>query len=458
MKIIVCGAGQVGFNIAKQLAHQQNDVTVIDNSPSLIRKVGESLDVQAIEGYASDPDILERASASDADMVVAVTQSDEVNMIACQVAHSLFNVPTKIARVRNRSYLRPTWSDLFSRDHLPIDMIISPEIEVAKSIANRLAVPGAFEMLPFVGGKVNVIGIRLGEDCPVVDTPLRQLSELFPGLNITVMAIFRGTKIILPDADDQMQTGDSIYFTAENSHVPRAMSVFGHDEKEARRLIIIGGGNVGLFLAQELEKSDPSLNIKIIEQDPERAEFVASQLNNTVVIRGDGLDSEILKEANAGATETVISVTNEDELNILSSLLAKRLGALRAITLVNNRIFTALMSSLGIDVYVNPRETTVSNILQRIRRGRIRGLHSIRDGAAEILDAEVLGTSPLIGVPIKDMKLPRGVMISAICRGDEVIMPRGTTEFKESDRVIMLVLADDVKKVEQLFSVRLEYF
>lgn len=458
MKIIVCGAGQVGFNIAKQLAHQQNDVTVIDNSPTLIRKVGESLDVQAIEGYASDPDILEKANATSADMIVAVTQSDEVNMIACQVAHSLFNVPTKIARVRNRSYLRPTWSDLFSRDHLPIDMIISPEIEVAQSIANRLAVPGAFEMLPFAEGRVKVIGIRLGEDCPVVDTPLRQLSELFPELNITVMSIFRGTKIILPDADDQMQVGDSIYFTVEDSHVPRAMSVFGHDEKEARRLIIIGGGNVGLFLARELETQDPSLNIKIIEHNKERAEFIATQLDKTVVINGDGLDSEILKEANAGATETVISVTNEDELNILSSLLAKRIGALRAITLVNNRIFTALMSSLGIDVYVNPRETTVSNILQRIRRGRIRGLHSIRDGAAEILDAEVLETSPLIGAPIKDMKLPRGVMISAIYRGDEVIMPRGQSEFKEGDRVIMLVLADDVKKVEQLFSVRLEYF
>jgi trk system potassium uptake protein TrkA len=458
MKIIICGAGQVGFNIAKQLANQQNDVTVIDNSASLIRKVSESLDVQAIEGYASDPDVLERANASDADMVVAVTQSDEVNMIACQVAHSLFNVPTKIARVRNRSYLKPIWSDLFSRDHLPIDMIISPEAEVAKSIAHRLAVPGTFEMLPFVDGKVSVIGIRLGENCPVVDTPLRQLNELFPDLNITIMAIFRGTKIIMPDADDQMQVGDSIYFAADKTHVPRAMAIYGHDEKEARRLIIIGGGNVGLFLASELETHDPSLNVKIIEQDPARAEFVASQLKNTVVIIGDGLDSDILKEANAGATETVISVTNEDEVNILSSLLAKRLGALRAITLVNNRIFTALMSSLGIDVYVNPRETTVSNILQRIRRGRIRGLHSIRDGAAEILDAEALETSPLIGIPIKNMKLPRGVMISAICRGDEVIMPRGNTEFKEGDRVIMLVLADDVKKVEQLFSVRLEYF
>lgn len=458
MKIIVCGAGQVGYNIAKQLAHQHNDVTVIDNSPSLIRKIGESLDVQALEGYASDPDILEKANASDADMIVAVTQSDEVNMISCQVAHSLFNVPTKIARVRNRSYLRPTWSDLFSRDHLPIDMIISPEIEVAQSIANRLAVPGAFELLPFAEDKVKVIGIRLGEDCPVVDTPLRQLSELFPDLNITVMAIFRGTKIILPDADDQMQAGDSIYFSAEDTHVPRAMSVFGHEEKEARRLIIIGGGNVGLFLARALEEQDSSLNIKIIEQNPERAEFIASQLNKTVVICGDGLDSEILKEANAGATETVISVTNEDEINILSSLLAKRLGAWRAITLVNNRIFTALMSSLGIDVYVNPRETTVSNILQRIRRGRIRGLHSIRDGAAEIMDAEVLETSPLIGMPIKDMKLPKGTMISAIYRDDEVIMPRGQSEFKEGDRVIILALAEDVKKIEQLFSVRLEYF
>ena len=360
MKVIVCGAGQVGFNIAKHLAHQKNDVTVIDRSPELVRKIGEQLDVQAIQGYASDPDLLNNCNAENADMIIAVTHSDEVNMIACQVAHTLFNVPTKIARVRNQAYLRPTWRDLFGRDNLPIDVVISPEIEVATSLMRRLDAPGAFEIIPFADDKVRMIGVRLRDECPVINTPLRQLTELFPDLSITVLAIIRDRKMFVPTPDDHLEARDSIYFAIDEAHVHRSLAVFGYEEPEARRIIIIGGGNVGMFLANKLEESDQPHSVKLIERDAKRAEYIAEKLPGTVVIKGDGLEVEILEEANAAEADAIVAVANDDEVNILSSLLAKRMGAKRAVTLINNQIYGPLLGSLGIDVYVDPRETTVS--------------------------------------------------------------------------------------------------
>ncbi|MBL4837826.1 MAG: Trk system potassium transporter TrkA, partial [Kordiimonadaceae bacterium] len=317
MKVIVCGAGQVGFNIAKHLASQNNDVTVIDRSRSLIRKISESLDVQAL-GYASDPDLLHKAGASDADLLVAVTISDEVNMVACQVAHSLFSVPTKVARIRNQAYLKPGWRDLFSRDNMPIDVIISPELEVANALVRRLEVPGAFNMVPFVDGKVRMIGLTLDEDCPVIDTPLRQLTELFPNLHTIVTAVYRKGKLFVPRSDDQLQAGDTIYIAVETETTERAMAVFGHEEKRANRIVIVGGGNIGYSLASQLEKKNTSANIKIIEMDTDRANKLAEMLDRTVVINGDALDREILNEANIAETDVVVSVADDDEVNILS--------------------------------------------------------------------------------------------------------------------------------------------
>lgn len=458
MKVIICGAGQVGFNLAKHLAQQKNDVTVIDQSAALTRKIGEQLDVQAVQGHASDPELLSQVNASDADMIIAVTYSDEVNMIACQVAHTLFDVPTKIARIRNQSYLQPEWQDLFGRDNLPIDVIISPELEVASSIARRLEAPGAFEIIPFASGRVQVIGVRLLENCPVVNTPLRQLTELFPDLHITVMAVIRNRKMFVPTPDDHLEVGDSIYFAADQDHVRRSLSVFGHEEPDVHRIVIIGGGNVGMFLAQQLAESERPHNVKIIEQNADRAAFLAEHLPSVVVIEGDGLEVEILREANAEDADAIVAVANDDEVNILSSLLAKRQGAAKSITLINNPIYGPLMSSLGIDVYVDPRETTVSTILQHIRRGRIRGLFSLRGGEAEIIEAEALETTPLVGKTIHDMDLPDGIMIGAIVRQGEVILPRGATTFEIGDRIIIFALAAAVKEVEKLFAVRLEFF
>ena len=458
MKVIVCGAGQVGFNIARQLASENNDVTVIDQAPELIQKISESFDIQGMVGFASHPDMLERAGAADADMIIAVTYADEVNMIACQVAHSLFNVPTKIARIRSQSYLNPIWGNLFSREHMPIDVIISPEIEVARAVMRRLQVPGAFEMIPFAEDRVRVIGVRLSEDCPVLNTPLRQLTELFPDLNVVVTGIHRGDRLLVPGGNDQLLARDEIYFVADVGHVARAMTLFGHEETEARRVIIVGGGNIGLFLASEIEERQPTVKLKLIENSKRRAELVAERLNRAVVLHGDALDAEILAEANVGATETFVALTNDDEVNILASLLAKREGCQKAITLINNQNYGPLISSLGIDVVVNPRATTVSTILQHVRRGRIRALHSLRDGAAEVVEAEALETSSLVGRPLRDCDLPDGMIVGAVVRGSAVMIPRGDTVIQTHDRVIMFVLREQVKKLEKMFAVRLEFF
>ncbi len=458
MKVIVCGAGQVGFNIAKHLADQQNDITVIDRSPELIRKISESLDVQALVGHASDPGMLDRAGAADSDMIIAVTWSDEVNMVACQVAHSLFSVPTKVARIRNQTYLRPTWGDLFSRDNMPIDVIISPELEVAQALQRRLEVPGAFNMVPFVDGRVRMIGLILDENCPVVDTPLRQLTELFPNLNTTVTAVVRGGRIFVPRSDDQLQAGDAIYIAVETNTTERAMAVFGHEEKTAQRIVIVGGGNIGLFLASNLEKSTHVSNLKIIEHDGKRAAMIAEKLKKTVVINGDALDREILIEANISETDTIVSVANDDEVNILSSLLAKQQGCPRAITLMNNPIYGSLVGSLGIDVALDPRETTVSSIVRHIRRGRIRDLYSIFEGKAEIIEAEVLEGSEVAGKSIGELRLHGDVKFGMVVREDQTITPSADSVLLGGDRVVILALSEAVKKIEQLFSARADIF
>jgi len=458
MKVIVCGAGQVGFNIARTLAQEDHDVTVIDQSDALVRQIGETLDVQAMTGFASRPDVLRAAGAEDADMLIAVTQVDEINMVACHVAHSLFNVPTKIARVREQAYLDPVWSDLFSREHLGIDVIISPEIEVARAVSRRLRVPGSTDTIPMGGGRVQAIGVRLHEECPIINTPLRQLTGIFPDLNIVVLAIIREGRTIVPAAEDRMLAGDEVYFVASADHVARAMATFGHEEPAARRLTIAGGGHIGLFFAQLVEREHSAVSAKLIERDRARATQIASLLGKTVVLHGDALDPEILDEANVATTEAFVAVTNDDEANVLGSLQAMRLGCPRVITLINNVNYIPLANSLGIDTVVNPRAITVSTILQHVRRGRIRAVHALRDGAGEIIEAEILETSDLGGIAISEAPLPEGVIFGAILRDDAVIIPRGDTVLRTKDRVVLFATTEAVKEVEKMFAVRLEFF
>lgn len=458
MKVVICGAGQVGTSIAAYLSEEGSNVTIIDQNAELIAKVNDTLDVSGIIGHASHPDILQKAGIADAEMIVAATYADEVNMMACQVAHSLFNVPTKVARIRDPHYLRPEWSNLFARDHMPIDVVISPELEVAKSITNRLRVPGAYNIIPLADGLVQLVSVICRSNCPLLRTPLKHLTPLFPELSIVVMLIVRGDKTIIPNAEDEMQVGDEVYFVTSTEHMKRAMATFGYDEPETRRAIIVGGGKIGLRLAQNILDKMPDMDIRVIEGDPARAQALSEALPQVTVIQGDGLNKSILQEADLSSTEAVVAVMNNDESNILVSMLAKQQGCERAITLVNNHSFTPLVSSLGVDAVVNPRAITVSTILQHIRRGRIRAAHSLRDGFAEILEVEALDTSAIVNTPIRELKRPKDMIFGLIVRNGKILLPKPDSVIKPDDRVIIMAAHDQVKKVEQMFAVRPEYF
>ncbi len=458
MKVIICGAGQVGFHIAHYLANEENDVTVIDQQPNLIRKVTDTLDVQAILGHASHPSVLEQAGAEDADMIIAVTHVDEVNMVACQVAQSLFKIPTRIARVRAQSYLEPRWANLFSRENMAVDTIISPEIEVARAISRRLQVPGALDVIPLASNMVRLIGVRCDGNTPLINTPLRQLTILFPDLNIVIVGVVRDGKAIVPGPDDQMLEGDEVYFVVDTQHVRRALAAFGREDQEARRIVIFGGGNVGLFLARQIEAEHPGASVKIIEINKERAELVAKSLHRAVVLHGDALDPEILQEAGVGTAETVVAVTNDDENNILAALLAKRFGAHRVMALITKATYSGLMGPLGIDVVISPRAITVSNILHHVRRGGIHSAHPLHEGFGELIEADAIETSSLVGKPLREVKLPHGVLLGAVVHEGKVISPRGGTVIQTGDRVILFAATEAVRKVEKMFSVRLEYF
>ncbi|TCT12380.1 trk system potassium uptake protein TrkA [Tepidamorphus gemmatus] len=458
MKVVISGAGQVGFGIAEKLAAEGNDVSIIDSSPRLIQSITESLDVRGFVGHGAHPDVLSQAGIEQADMLIAVTLHDEVNMVACQVAHSLFSVPTKVARVRAQSYLAPHWRDLFSRDHLPIDVIISPEVEVGEMVLRRLALPGAFDTVTFADGKVVVAGVYCDENCPIVDTPLHQLTDLFPDLKAIVIGLQRGDRFIVPSGQDQILVGDIAYFAADRDQVRRTLGIFGHEEEAASRVVIVGGGNIGFYVAREIEARQRSTRVKVIESSRDRAVAIADELKRTVVLHGSALDEDLLREADVTDADTVVAVTNNDEVNILACVMSQRLGASRSLCLINNRGYPDLTRSLGISAYVNPRQITVSKILQHVRRGRIRAVHSVQNGAAEIIEAEALETSPLLGKPLRELDLFDGIRIGAIYRAGKVITPRGDTQIQPHDRIVMCALADQVRRVEQMFRVSLEFF
>lgn len=459
MRIIVCGAGQVGSSIARQLSMEGNDVTVIDQSPEQIQKINDTLDVKAQVGFASHPTVLEEVGAENTDMIIAVTLSDEINMVACQVAHSLFNIPTKIARIRSQNYLKPEWMRLYRHDHLPIDYIISPEVEVARAVMHRLHVPGAVDTIPFAEGKVKVIGMRCTLDCPMINMPIHRVQKRLEEAEVSVLGLLRDDNFLIANTDLELLEDDELYFVCDTKNVQKAMAMFGHEEREARRVIIIGGGNVGLFLAEQLEQEENDIKVKLIELDKQRAEFVAEKLEKTTVINGSALSQEILDEANVSVAETVIAVSNDDEVNILSSLLAKRFGCKRVVTLVNNASsYSPLTSSLGIDVAINPREITVSSVLQHIRKGRIVSVHSVCKGKAEVIEAEAVEASAVVGKRIEDLNLPAGIIIGIVVRGEAVLLPDEDLVIRAGDRIVILSQAKMVSKVEKIFSVKFEFF
>ena len=458
MRILICGAGQVGYGIAERLSSEQHDVSVIDSSPGLIANIQDRLDVRGYVGHGAHPDVLARAGADQADMIIGVTLYDEVNMVACQVAHSLFNVPTKIARIRAQNYRQPHWQDLFSRENMPIDVIISPETEVGDVILRRIALPGAKDVVTFLGDEAAMVAIECDENCPVIDTPLSQLTELFPDLNAVVCGIYRDDKMIAPKSMGQILLGDIAYVIAGQNQIRRTLSIFGKDQSEAGRILIAGGGNIGLYLAQKIEELLPAARVRVIETRRETAMRMADELSRTVVLHGSALDEQMLTEAGAGNSDLMVAITNDDQVNILSSVMAKKLGCRSNLALLNNPGYHGFTKSLGIDDFINPRSVTISRVLQHVRRGRILGVYSLQNGAAEIIEAEAMDASPLVGRPLREVDLPDGVRIGAIFHDGKIVMPSGNTVIKSGDKAVIFALNDLVHEVEQMFRASMEYF
>ena len=458
MRVIICGAGQVGYGIAERLAAEKNDVSIIDTSPDLIQTVRDALDVRGFVGHGAHPDVLEKAGAQNADMIIAVTLHDEVNIVACEVAHALFNVPMKIARIRAQAYLQPHYQDLFSREHLPIDVIISPELEVGEMVMRRITLPGATDVVRFAENKILMVAIECLEDCPVINTPLSQLSQLFPDLPATVVGVNRAGKLFIPRSPDQLLAGDLAYVVATREQIRRTLGLFGHEEQEATRIVIAGGGNIGLYVARQIEQKQGRTRIKIIESNRDRAVAAADSLRRTVVLHGSALDQRLLHEADIQEAELMVALTNNDQVNILSSVMAKRLGCKSNLALINNPSFLDITKTVGIDATLNPGSVTVSRVLQHVRRGRIRAVHSLQHGAAEVIEAEALETSPLVGVSLRDLDLPDGMRIGAVYRDGVVLKPNGSLRIKARDRVVIFALDKAVKQVEQMFRVSLEFF
>ena len=458
MKIIICGAGQVGWQIARHLASEKNDVTIIDSDQDLVSRATDTLDVKGVSGFASYPNVLKNAGAEDADMIIAATHSDEVNMVTCQVAHSIFDIPRKIARLRSQSYLDAIYADLYRRDHLPIDVVISPELEVAAAALKRLSSPNAFESETFLNNQAQLLGLHIEDNCPVVNTPLRQLTDLFSTLRVIVVGVRRQGILFAPNAGDQLFCSDEVYLMCHSSDTNRTLDVFGKSQGEQNRIILIGGGNVGLRIAKSLENSENRVRAKIIEKNRVTAELAASSLERTIVLHGDGLDSGLLEEANVAKTDTIMAVTDDDKTNMLAAVRAKSRGCKKAIALINDPTMSPLMEPLGIDAYINPRSTTVSSILRHIRHGKVKNVYSIGDAEAEVIEAQVMSTSPIAGSRIGDIDFPEGVIVGGILKNDDMVKPSSQSKIEEGDIIALFVISKDIPEVERLLQVTIDYF
>ena len=454
MNIIICGAGKVGFSISKQLSAQGHSVTVIDQSSDDIKNINNMQDVRGIVGRATFPSVLENAGAANTDMIIAVTRNDETNMIICQLAHSLFNINKKIARIRSAELLEGKWSKLYNKPNLPIDVIISPEIEVAKSLFRKLEAPGALDSIPFADGKIKVLEIAVEKNCPIINLSLKHLTEKFPDFKANIVGAVRDNKFVFLKKNDQLLEGDKAYVVVSADQIIQILKVFGHEEKIAKKILLIGGGNIGFNLAKLLESGYEEVRIKIIEKNKERAEFLATELSSSIVICGDALDEEILKEANIEEIETVLALTNDDENNIMACVLAEKYGSgKRTIAIVNKSNYSLLQKSLNIDDLVDPRMTTVSKIMEHVHKGTIQTVYSLLDGEYEFIEAEILEKSELLNKSIKNSNLPEHIRIGAVLRAGKVTIPRPDFVYEKDDLVVFLAKRDLLKEVENIFRI-----
>ena len=454
MNIIICGAGRVGFTIAKLLSEQNHSITIIDQSSEDIQKINGSLDVKAIVGKATYPSILERSNASDADMIIAVTKNDEINMLICQIAFSIFNIQKKIARIRSQDYLNPKFSKVYNKENLPIDVIISPELEIAKSLQRKLEAPGALDNVPFAENKIRLLEISVNKTCPLIGIKLNELTKKFPKLEANILGVIRDEKFIIFKKNDVMKENDKAYVIINASQMQLTLSAFGHNEKISNKILIIGGGNIGFNLAKNIEQSFDSARVKIIEKDKNRSEFIANELNISIVINGDGLDEDVLAEANLNEIETVLALTNDDEDNLMVSVLVEKFSQdKRTMALINKPNYSLLQSSLKIDDLIDPRMNTVSSILKHVHKGTIETAYSILNGEYEVIEAEIINTSELINKELKNSNLPEEIRIGAILRGEDIIIPRSNFVFQKKDIVVFLAKRDHLSVVENMFRI-----
>ncbi|MBA4340376.1 MAG: Trk system potassium transporter TrkA [Hyphomonas sp.] len=457
MHVLICGAGRVGQGIARRLAREKHEITIIDENADLVDQVSIDLDVRGIVGHAAHPDVLKRARAADCEMIIAVTHFDEINMVICQIAHTVFSVPFKIARVRDRSYLDPAWKNIFSREGLPIDMVISPEAEVGDAILQRFRTPGTIMSAAFAGGKLKLLGFELGADNPLIDLPVDQMRGVFPDLSARIIGIGRGAEIRAPRGRDVLKPGDRAYIAVLDTHAERLTSIFNRDQSRLDHVVIIGGGNVGLHVAKVLEKEN-HIRVRLIERSAERANKAVAQVKRSIVIQGDGLNPDILAEGGVDRADFVIAITDDDKTNLLISNLAKRAGAKRALALINAPELASLAADMRVDTVLDPRALTVSQVLLRMRRGRILGLQSLEDGLAEVAEGVTLESSSLIGKPLGYDDMPEGVTAAAVLRGNQILMADSDVIVRPEDHLVIFYEAEMVRSVEKFFRVNPDYF
>jgi len=457
MKILILGAGQVGSSVAANLASEANDITLVDSKSNLLSELRDRLDIQTVTGNAAHPDILRKAGIEDTDMLIAVTNSDETNMVACQVAWTLHHTPTKIARIRSAQYLQNP--ELFIGNALPIDVLISPEEIVTNYIGNIIEFPGALQVLDFADGRAVLVGLKAYYGGPLVGHELKDIRKHIPNIDTRVAAIYRRGRAILPMAHTVIEADDEVFFIAAREHITHVIRELRTGDKKNKRIIIAGGGNIGKRLAERLESRH---QVKIMERNPERARYLSQTLGHTVVLLGDSANEELLLEENIESMDVFCSVTNDDEANILSAMLAKKLGARKVMSIINRPAYVDLMENQeAIDVAISPEQVTIGALLTHVRRGDVVSVHSLRRGAAEAIEAIAHGdenTSKVVGRTIEQIGLPQGTTIGAIVRGKDVIVAHHDTVIEAEDHVILFLIdKSKIHEVERLFQVGITF-
>jgi trk system potassium uptake protein TrkA len=454
VKIVIVGAGEVGFHIASHLALEKKDVVVIDKDAESTRRVSDHLDVQVINASGSSPAVLEEAGIRAADIMLAVTDSDETNLVACLVTQLLSPATKKIARVRDAGF--DAYHEAFRANAPHIDTIINPEIEVVKTIHQLMSVPGAADVGQFAGGRIKFVGVYLDKDSPLAGVKLFKLPAKAGSVRLLIAAVVREEQFIIPRGSDRLLPGDLVYFITEETRLFDTLAVFGKHGEPARRVLIIGGGRIGTRLARLVE--DQGLTCKIIEKNPERCAELAEKLNRSIVLCGDGSDQSLLEEENIRDMDVVVTLTNDEETNILAALLATRMGARKSIAKLDKFSYFPMMKAIGIEQVVSPRLSAINSILQHIRKGKVLSAMSIKGEQAEIMEAVALQTSEIVGRPLKDIDFPKGAMVAGIFRGEQVVIPSGESVIEPDDRVIIFARKEAIHKIEQILSVKLEFF